>query len=121
MSFTGSPFITAHCLPRLCVGSALHGSLAPLYLRKLCCPIVTVQRRVSLRSSAPAELLVPRKRTVRPMSVIRQRRALSVAGPTAWNGLLIALLLTPVDHSVLFLSGLKTTLFDRGWAGSAHE
>src|SRR6218665_2278117 len=49
--------------------------LAP-YLRELCCSTVTIQRRISLRSSAQAELLVPRTRTV-----IRQRRAFSVAGP----------------------------------------
>jgi len=29
--------------------------------------------------------------------------------------------LTPVAHSALFFSGLKTTLFDRGWTGSAPE
>ena len=52
--------------------------LAPSYLRELCCSTVTIQRRISLRSSAQAELLVPRTRTV-----IRQRRAFSVAGPTA--------------------------------------
>ena len=50
-----------------------------------------------------------------------QRRSFSVAGPTSWNSLPVALLLTPVAHSALFLSGLKTTLFDRGWAGSAPE
>jgi len=64
----------------------------------------------------PAELLVPRTRTV-----IRQRRAFSVAGPTAWNGLPVALRLTSVTHSALFLSSLKTTLSDRGWAGSAPD
>jgi len=69
-----------------------------------------------LSSSYRLHLLVPRTRTV-----IRQRRAFSVAGPTAWNGLLDALCLTPVAYSALFLSGLKTTLFDRGWAGSAPE
>src|SRR6218665_1956193 len=72
--------------------------------------------KFSLRSSAQAELLVPRTRTV-----IRQRRAFSVAGPTAWNGLPVALRLTPVAHLALFLCSLKTTLFDRGWAGSAPE
>src|SRR6218665_1391966 len=71
---------------------------------------------ISLRSSAQAELLVPRTRTV-----IRQCRAFSVAGPTAWNGLPVALRLTPAAHSALFLSSLKTTLFDRGWTGSAPE
>src|SRR6218665_2509234 len=79
--------------------------LSPSYLRKLCCSTVTIQRRISLRSSAQAELLVPRTRTV-----IRQRRAYSVA----WNGLPIALRLTPVAHSALFLSSFKNTLFDRG-------
>ena len=44
-----------------------------------------------------------------------------MAGPTAWNGLPVAPLLTPVAHSALFLSSLKTTLFDRGWARSAQE
>ena len=90
--------------------------LAPSYLQELCCSTVTIQRRISLCSSAQAELLVPRTRTV-----IRQRRAFSVAGPTAWNGLPVALRLTPLAHSALFLYSLKTTLFDRGWAGSAPE
>jgi len=67
-----------------------------------------IQRRISLRSSSQAELLVPRTRTV-----IRQRRAFQAA----WNGLPVALCLMPVAHSALFLSSLKTTLFDRGWAG----
>ena len=90
--------------------------LAPPYLREQRCPTVTIERRISLRSSAQAELLVSCTRTV-----IRQRRAFSVAGPTAWNGLPVALRLKPVVNSALFLSGLKTTLFDRGWAGSAPD
>src|SRR6218665_584403 len=78
--------------------------LAPSYLREQCCSTVTIERRtcISLRSSAQAELLVPRSRTV-----IRQRRAFPVAGPTAWNGLPVALRLTPVAHPALFLSGLR--------------
>jgi len=60
-------------------------------------------------SSAQAELLVPRSRTI-----IRQRHAFSVAGSTAWNGLPAALRLRPMAHSALFLSGLKTTLTE-GW------
>ena len=70
-------------------------------------PTVTIERRISLRSSAQAELLVHRTRTV-----IRRRPAFSVAAPTAWNGLRVALRLTSVAHSALILSGLKTTLFD---------
>jgi len=67
-----------------------------LVIRPLVVPTVAIKRRrpISLRSSAQAELLV--------------------AGPTAWNGFPVALRLTPVTHSALFLSGLKTTLFDRG-------
>src|SRR6218665_160629 len=65
--------------------------LAPSYLRELCCSTVTIQRRISLHSSAQEELLVPRTRTV-----IRQRREFPVACPTTWNGLPIALRLTPV-------------------------
>src|SRR6218665_3281205 len=45
--------------------------------------------------------------------------AFSVSGPMAWNGLPVALRLTPVGHVALFLSGLKTKLLDRSWAGSA--
>src|SRR6218665_4061945 len=71
-------------------------------------------RRISLRSSAQAELLVPRSRTA-----IRQRCAFSVAGLPARNGLPVARHLTPVAHSALFLSGLTTKLFDRGWAWSS--
>lgn len=33
-----------------------------------------------------------------------------VACPTTWNGLI------PIGHSVPFFSGLRTILFDRGWA-----
>jgi len=77
---------------------------------------ITIQRRVSLRSSAQAELLVHRTRTA-----IRQCPAFSVAGPTAWHDFPVALHLTPLAHSAIFISSHKTTLFDRGWAGSAPE
>ena len=90
--------------------------LAPPYLRELCCPTTHTQRRCSLRSAAQAELLAPRARTV-----IRQRRAFSVAGPMTWNGLPVTLRQIPAGHSVSFFSALKTVLFDRGWAGSAPE
>src|SRR6218665_2461701 len=79
---------------------------APSYLRELCCSTVTIQRRISLRSSVQAELLVSRTR-----AVIRQRRAFSVAGPTAWNGLPVALRLTPVAHSALFFLVLRPHCF----------
>jgi len=66
--------------------------LAPLpYLRELCCPIDAIQLRISLRSSAQAELLAPCMWTV-----TWQRHAFFVAGSTAWTGLPVALRLTPV-------------------------
>ena len=53
-----------------------------------------------------------------PVHGLLSDSAFSVSGPMAWNGLPVALRLTPVDHFALFLSGLKTKLLDRGWAGS---
>src|SRR6218665_1412261 len=102
----------------LCVGLALHGGTGPIlspgtlllhcyysasYLIALFCPGGV---------AGPSNADWP---------AIRQRRAFSVAGATALNDLPVALRLTPVVHSALFLSGLKTTLFDRGWARSASE
>src|SRR6218665_3865515 len=110
------PLPTAHCLPHLCVGSALRRGTSPIlspgtlllhcyysasYLNTLFCP---------------GGVAGPPNGTV-----IRQRRAFSVGGPMAWNGQPVALRLMPVAHSALFLYSLKTTLFDRGWAGSAPE
>jgi len=103
LSWLPYPQRIVYCISAL-VRYCIEG-LAPSYLRELCWSTVTIQRRISLRCSAQAVLLVPRTWTV-----IRQRRAFSVAGPTAWNGLPVALHLTPVAHSALFLSSLKTTL-----------
>ena len=75
-----------------------------------------VQRRRCLRSAAQAELIVPRSGTD-----TRQRRAFSVAVPATWNGLPTTLRQIPVDHSISFLSALKTVMSDRGWAGSASD
>jgi len=58
------------------------------------------------------ELIVPRLG-----AATRQRRAFSVAGPATWNGLPVTLRQIAVDHSISFLSALKTVMFDRGWAG----
>src|SRR5678815_4372213 len=90
--------------------------IAPLYLRELCCSTSGVQRRSALRSANQAELLVPRSRTT-----IKQRRSFSVAGPTTWNGLPVALRLVPRGHTTTFFVNLKTVLFSRGWTGSASE
>src|SRR6218665_1962600 len=116
MSFTGSPTSSALSTASLRWFGVAWRDLPHSISGNFVAPLLLFTVVSSLRSSAQAELLVPRTRTV-----IRQRRAFSVAGPTAWNGLPVALRLTPVAHSALFLSSLKTTLFDRGWAGSAPE
>src|SRR6218665_905967 len=87
-------------------GRCIEG-LAPTYLRELCCSTVTIQHRVSLRTSAQAQLRVPGRRLLSD----------SATPFGGWsNGL---------EHiSValhLFFSSLKTTLFDRGWAGSGPQ
>src|SRR6218665_3171466 len=83
--------------------------LAPSYLRELCFSTVTWEYLITL--FCPGGVADSRMRTVN-----RQRRAFSVAGPTAWNGLPVALRLTPVAHSAPFLSRLNDPLFYPGWA-----
>src|SRR6218665_2121437 len=66
--------------------------------------------------------ILPRRSCWSPERGLLSDSAFSVAGPTAWNGLPVALRLTPVAHSDLIFLGFKTSLFDRGcMAGSAHE
>src|SRR6218665_1705863 len=92
MSFVGSPTHSAF-LPRLCVGSALHRgtstTLPPGTLLLHC--YYSASYLITL--FCPSAVTGPRTRTG-----IRQRRAFSVASPTAWNGLPVALRLTPVAH-----------------------
>src|SRR6218665_2866214 len=87
-----APLPTAHFYRVSALVRRCKEGLAPPYLRELCCSTVTIQRRISLRSSAQAQLLVP--------TVIRC--AFSVAGSAAWNGLPVALRLMQVSHSISF-------------------
>src|SRR6218665_1804722 len=73
-----------------------------------CCSTTQVQRRCCLRSAAQAELIVPHSRTA-----TRQRCAFSLAGPVTLKGLPAPLCQIPVDHSISFVSALKTIIFDR--------
>ena len=67
--------------------------LAPPCLRELCCPTAAIP----LRSFAQLVL-------IRRSPVIRQCHSFSVADPTAWKvGLRVALRLTPLGYSALFL------------------
>src|SRR6218665_637277 len=56
--------------------------LAPVYLRELCCPPLSAMSSRSLRSSQQGLLLVPFARTS-----TKEMGALSVVGPSTWNGL----------------------------------
>src|SRR6218665_3574592 len=100
-----APLPTAHCLQHLCVGSALHGGTGPILSLGTLLLHCYYSASYPITLFCPGGVAGPRARTV-----IRQRRAFSVAGPTAWNGLPVALRLTPVAHSALFLYSLKTTL-----------
>lgn len=90
--------------------------LEPPYLPELSCFTVAVLRRGSLHWAVQAELLVPNAR-----NATWQRFALSMVCLATWNGLPVAPRITPIVDPALFLSGLKTVLFDRGLAGSAPE
>ena len=90
---------------------------APSYLSDLCRPVSDLAPpRRALRSSAKGELLVPRARLC-----LKQRRAFSVVGPSTWNGLPLELRLMPRSNLPAYCRLLKSSLFSRGWAGSASE
>src|SRR6218665_3828179 len=55
--------------------------LVPVYLRELCCPLLSAMSSQSLRSSQQGLLLVPFACTS-----TKQSRAFSVVGPLIWNG-----------------------------------
>jgi len=63
------------------------------YLTDLCRPVSDLASRRALRSSARGELFVPRAR-----SVLKQRRAFSVIGPSTWNELPLMLCLLPQNN-----------------------
>src|SRR6218665_3242944 len=98
-----APVPDAHYLPRLCVGSALHRGSSTTLSAGTLLPHCCYSTSYLIALFCARAVTGPRTRTV-----IRQRRTFSVAGPTAWNGLPVALRLTPVSHSSLFLSGLES-------------
>src|SRR6218665_1104764 len=73
--------------------------LAPLYLRELCCPLLSAMSSRSLRSSQQGFLLVPFARTS-----TKQSRAFSVVGSSIWNGLPSELLIFPRASSPFSLT-----------------
>src|SRR6218665_670950 len=94
-------------------------SLAPAYLRDLCCPSPGTRGRSSLRSSEQGLLFVSFARTS-----TTQARAFSVVGPSVRNGFLLSQKLLPRILSDTFYSSgssLKTPLFSRARIGSASE
>src|SRR6218665_1060159 len=88
--------------------------LAPLYLRELCCPLLSALSSRLLRSSQQGLLPVPFARTS-----TKQSRSFSVVGPSIWNGLPSQFRILPRALSPAFFSQLKTALFSRVGVGSA--
>src|SRR6218665_926342 len=84
--------------------------------KDLCHPTPAPRGCSSLRSSEQGLLFVPFARTS-----TTQARALSVVGPSVWNGLPLSQRLLPRILSDTFYSSLKTLLFSRARVGSAAE
>ena len=87
----------------------------PSYLTDLCRPVSDLASRQALRFSARGELLVPRAR-----SALKQRRAFSVIGRSAWNELPLTLRWLPRNNVSSFCKLLKT-FFVSSWTESNSE
>src|SRR6218665_311758 len=70
--------------------------------------------RQSLRSASRGDFVVPHARTA-----IKQHRAFSIVGSSAWNSLASEIRSLPRDLSSSFYQLLKTFIFTRGWCVSA--
>src|SRR6218665_1635379 len=90
--------------------------IAPAYLLELFILTSSCTGRKSLRSASRGEFLMPQARTA-----IKQHRAFSTVGPSAWNSLPSELRSLPRDLSSLFYKLLKTFTFALAWAESASE
>src|SRR6218665_484993 len=105
--YVGSPSLaplpTAHCVTRLCIGSALYKGSSTHHI----CGNSVAQLWPCGNSASYLVAIL----CASGVTVIRQRCAFSVAGLTAWNGLSVVLCLTLVDRSALFFFGLRP-LFD---------
>jgi len=83
--------------------------IAPTYLLDLFTLTSTCSGRQSLHSASRGDFVVPHDRTA-----IKQHRAYSIVGPSAWNSLPSELRSLPRDLSSLFYKLLKTFIFARG-------
>src|SRR6218665_1311453 len=90
--------------------------IVPAYLHDLLILTSSCTGRKSLRSASRGDFLVPRARTA-----IKQHRAFSIVGPSAWNSLPSQLRSLPRDLSSSFCKLFKTFIFARAWAGGASE
>src|SRR6218665_2833006 len=76
--------------------------IAPTYLLELFTLTLASYGEQSLRSASRGDFVVPHARTA-----IKQHRAFSIVGPTAWNGLPFQLRSLPRDLSSYFTSSSK--------------
>ena len=91
---------------------ALHG-MTPSYIAEFCRPVAATNYRSRLRSATYGDLVVPRN------SLDLGKRAFAVAGPTAWNNLLLSVRLAP--SITTFKTALKTHLFSAAYGASKHQ
>jgi len=90
---------------------------APVYLRELCVPVLSISGRRFLRSATQGDLVVPVARTSMVL-----HKSFAVVGPSFWNRLPINLRNELLGLSLpLFRRRLKTILFDRGLVLSGRE
>ena len=90
---------------------------APVYLRELCVPVLSIPGRRFLRSATQGDLVVPVARTSMVL-----HKSFAVVGPSFWNRLPSKLRNELLGLSLpLFRRRLKTILFDRGLVLSGRE
>jgi len=87
----------------LCIGSVLYREPSICLSTGILLPHCGYSASCFFVLCGQAELLVPCMWTV-----IWQRHTFSVTGPMAWNGLAVALRLTPMSDSAPFFCGLNT-------------
>src|SRR6218665_2541386 len=113
-SLSGSAF-TIHCRLSTIVWRCVLG-IAPTYLVELFILTSSCTGRQSLLSASRGDFVVPHARTT-----IKQHRAFSIVGPSAWNSLPSEIRYLPRDLSSSFYKLLKTFIFAKTWARSASE
>ncbi len=86
----------------------IHTGQAPVYLADAVQSVATSSARPGLRSAATSDYRIPRTRAK------LGERAFSVAGPTTWNSLPVAL--RDISDTASFKRHLKTHFYERAFS-----